>query len=41
MKFASDRPYSDPEKAGRKILMIATSVEAVQRATATARTVNA
>ena len=30
MKFASDRPYSDPEKAARKILEIANSVEAVQ-----------
>ena len=30
MKFAADRPYSDPEKAARKILEIASSVEAVQ-----------
>ena len=30
MKFASDRPYSDPEKAARKRLEIANSVEAVQ-----------
>ena len=30
MKFAADRPYSDPEKAARKILEIANSVEAVQ-----------
>ena len=30
MKFASDRPYSDPEKAARKIVEIANSVEAVQ-----------
>ena len=30
MKFASDRTYSDPEKAARKILDIANSVEAVQ-----------
>ena len=29
-KFAADRPYSDPEKAARKILEIANSVEAVQ-----------
>lgn len=27
MKFASDRPYSDPEKAARKIVEIARSVE--------------
>ena len=30
MKFASDRPYADPEKAARKILEIANSVEVVQ-----------
>ena len=30
MKFAADRPYSDPENAARKILEIANSVEAVQ-----------
>jgi hypothetical protein len=30
MKFASDRPYSDPEKAARKIVEIANSVEATQ-----------
>ena len=30
MKFASDRPYSDPEKAARKLIEIANSVEAVQ-----------
>jgi hypothetical protein len=30
MKFASDRPYSDPEKAAHKRLEIANSVEAVQ-----------
>ena len=30
MKFASDRPYSDPEKAARKIVEIANSVEAGQ-----------
>jgi hypothetical protein len=29
-KFAADRSYSDPEKAARKILEIANSVEAVQ-----------
>ena len=27
MKFASDRPYADPEKAARKIVEIANSVE--------------
>ena len=32
MKFASDRPYSDPEKAAHKRLEIANSVEAVQDA---------
>ena len=30
MKFAADRPFSDPEKAAKKILEIANSVEAVQ-----------
>ena len=35
MKFASDRPYSEPEKAARKILEIANSVEAVQDAGST------
>ena len=30
MKFATDRPYSDPEKAARKILEIANAAEAVQ-----------
>jgi len=30
MKFASDRPYSDPEKTARKLIGIANSVEAVQ-----------
>ena len=30
MKFASDRPYSDPEKAARKLIEIANAVEAVQ-----------
>jgi hypothetical protein len=29
-KFATDRPYSDPEKAGRKLVKIANVVEAVQ-----------
>jgi hypothetical protein len=28
MKFAADRPYSDPQKAARKIVEIANSVEA-------------
>jgi hypothetical protein len=31
MKFAADRPYSDPEKAARKVIEIANSVEPVQR----------
>jgi len=30
VKFAAERRYSDPEKAARKILEIANSVEAVQ-----------
>ena len=30
MKFSADRPWSDPEKAARKLLEIANSVEAVQ-----------
>jgi hypothetical protein len=30
MKFASDRPYSDPEKAARKIVEIANATEAGQ-----------
>jgi hypothetical protein len=30
MKFATDRPYSDPEKAARKILEIANAAEAAQ-----------
>ena len=30
MKFATDRPYADPEKAARKLVEIANSVEAVQ-----------
>ena len=30
MKFVPNRPYSDPERAGRKIVEIANSVEAVQ-----------
>jgi hypothetical protein len=30
MKFANDRPYSDPEKAARKLVEIANAVEAVQ-----------
>ena len=28
--FVTDRPYANPEKAARKILEIASSVEAVQ-----------
>jgi hypothetical protein len=30
MKFATDRPYSDPEAAARKLIEIANSVEAPQ-----------
>jgi hypothetical protein len=30
MKFTTDRPYSDPEKAARKILEIANATEVVQ-----------
>jgi hypothetical protein len=30
MKFAAERPYSDPEKATRKLIEIANSVEPVQ-----------
>jgi hypothetical protein len=30
MKFAADRPYSDPEKAARKLIEIANSIEAAQ-----------
>ena len=30
MKFTADRPWSDPEKAARKLLEIANSVEVVQ-----------
>jgi hypothetical protein len=30
MKFSANRPYSDPEKAARKLPEIANSVEAVQ-----------
>ncbi len=30
MKFTTDRPYADPERAARKLLEIANSVEAVQ-----------
>jgi hypothetical protein len=30
MKFTADRPYSDPEKAARKLLEIANNVEAAQ-----------
>jgi hypothetical protein len=30
MKFATDRPYADPEKAARKLVEIANSVEAMQ-----------
>ena len=30
MKFATERPYADPEKAARKLIEIANSVEPVQ-----------
>jgi hypothetical protein len=30
MKFADQRPYADPEKAARKLVDIANTVEAVQ-----------
>src|ERR1700753_1210799 len=30
MKFTTERPYADPEKAARKLIEIANSVEAVQ-----------
>jgi hypothetical protein len=30
MKFTSDRPFSDPDKAARKLIEIANTVEAVQ-----------
>ena len=30
MKYAADRPYADPEKAARRILEIANSVEPIQ-----------
>jgi hypothetical protein len=30
MKFATERPYADPERAARKLVAIANAVEAVQ-----------
>jgi hypothetical protein len=30
VKFAAERPYADPEKAARKLIEIANSVEAIQ-----------
>jgi hypothetical protein len=30
MKFTSDRPYADPEKAARKLVEIANSIEPAQ-----------
>jgi hypothetical protein len=30
MKFATERPFADPEKAARKLVEIANSIEAVQ-----------
>jgi hypothetical protein len=32
MKFAAQRPFADPEKAARKLVEIANSVEAVRMA---------
>jgi hypothetical protein len=30
MRFSADRPYADPEKAARKLVEIANSIEAIQ-----------
>jgi hypothetical protein len=30
MKFATERPFADPDKAARKLIEIANTVEAVQ-----------
>jgi len=30
MKYSTERPFSDPEKAARKLLEIANTVEAIQ-----------
>lgn len=30
MKYATDRPYADPEAAARKLLEIANTIEAIQ-----------
>jgi hypothetical protein len=30
MKFATERPYADPERAARKLVEIANAIEAVQ-----------
>jgi hypothetical protein len=30
MKFAADRPYADPEKAARRIIEIASTIEPLQ-----------
>jgi hypothetical protein len=30
MKFVTDRPFADPEKAARKLVEIANSVETIQ-----------
>ena len=30
MRYATDRPFADPEKAARKLLEIANTIEAVQ-----------
>jgi hypothetical protein len=37
MKYATDRPFADPEKAARKIVEIANATEAVQDAAFTSR----
>ena len=38
MKFATERPYADPEKTARKLVEIANAVEAVQDGPPTPRT---
>ena len=30
MKYATDRPYADPEKAARRLMEIANTIEAIQ-----------
>ena len=41
MKFSPDRPYSDPEKAARKIIEIANRVEAGQNGRILVEKINA